>query len=195
MGEIKYKQDIEALFKKSPVVNYSSIFRIINQKKKVKSYTKRIINYMLKKSQIKSITKGYYTIYDNISLTVLCFQPAYLGLQDAMSFHNIWEQETIPIIITSRKIRSGMRKIMGKNILIRRIKKKYIFGLEYDQQNNAAIPYSDIEKTFIDIIYFKEKLAQDALNNFKKKINKEKLSRYLKSYPKKFREKVLKNLT
>lgn len=194
MGKVKYKQDVEALLKKSPIVSYSSIARIIRHKKKVKGYTKRMINYFIKKGYFRRITKGYYTSSDNSSLAVLCFQPSYLGLQDALSFYNIWEQETIPVIITSRNVRPGIRRVFDSNILIRRIDKKYIFGIEYHQQDNAALPYSDIEKTFIDMVYFKESISEEALKNFKEKIDKKKLQKYLKKYPKKFREKIARKL-
>lgn len=187
MGKNKYLKEIEHLFDKSAVVNYSSITRLIRSKNKVKYYPKRIINYLISKGRIKKLTKGYYTKTDNISLSVYCFQPAYLGLQDSLSHHNIWEQETIPIIITGKKVRTGIRRILGKNVLLRRIQKKYFFGIEYTLENGLAIPYSDIEKTFLDMVYFKEKLSEDVLSQFKKRMDKKKLRRYLKLYPKRIK--------
>jgi predicted transcriptional regulator of viral defense system len=122
---------------------------------------------------------------------VLCFPSAYLGLQDALSFHNLWEQETLPIVITSANVRAGIRKVMDQNILIRKIDKKYFFGFDYYQNEDVALPYSNIEKTFIDLIYFKESLSEEALKNIQINIDKNKLKNYLKKYPKKFRLKVL----
>jgi len=190
MGKEKYKKDIEALFKKSPIVRYNSISRIIKSKKKVNGYVKRIINYLIKQGKIKKITKGYYTILDNASLAVLCFQPAYLGLQDALSFHNLWEQETIPIIITSKNIRTGIRNILGSNVLIKKLNREYFFGIEYYQEDNYALPYSDIEKTFIDMIYFRQPLDKETIKEFKKRIDRKKLKIYLKNYPKIFQKKI-----
>ncbi|MBU0958505.1 MAG: hypothetical protein KKB31_01040 [Nanoarchaeota archaeon] len=190
MGKEKYLKTIEKLFSKSPVVSYSSIERVINYKKKTKAYVKRFINELLKKGKIKRLTKGYYTTSDNSALIVFCFKEAYLGLQDALSFHNLWEQETIPIIITTKKIRQGIRKVFGNNVLIRRIEKKYLFGIEYYQEDKIAFPYSDIEKTFIDMIYFNEKINKETLKEFKKRLNKKKFNRYLKKYPKRFRNKI-----
>ncbi len=191
MGKEKYLKDIEALFNKSSVVSYSSIERIIKNKKNVKQYVKTLIHNMLKKKKIKRLTKGFYTKIDDNSLAVFCFKPAYLGLQDALSYHNLWEQETIPVIITTRKVRPGIRKILGKNVLIRRIEKKYFFGAEYAKQNNVAIPYSDVEKTFIDMIYFKERIDKLVLNNLRKRINNKKLNSYLKAYKQKIRKTIL----
>ncbi len=189
MGSQKYKKDIESLFAKSSVVSYSSIDRIIKDKKNTQ-YAKKLVHYLLLKNKIKRLAKGYYTTRDEASLAVFAFQPAYLGLQDALSFHNLWEQETIPVIITTRNVRQGIREVLEQNILIRRLKKKYFFGIEYHQQGDVALPYSDIEKTFIDMVYFRENISEEALSAFKKRINKKKLASYLRAYPKKFQGKV-----
>ena len=192
MGKEKYLKDIESLFKKSPVVNAKSIKMIVvNKKKNVKQYTKQLIRNLILKGRVKRITKGFYTSYDNISLSVFCFNPAYLGLQDALSFHNLWEQETIPVIISARKIRPGIRDIMGNNVLIRRLNKKYFFGSDYYKQDDIYLPYSDIEKTLIDMVYFNERLSNETLKNIKKRANIKKINLYLKAYPKNFRERVL----
>ncbi len=191
MGKTKYKQKIEDLFKKSPVVDYKSVERIVKDKKNIKQYTKQLIRNLILRGEIKRITKGYYTIHEDTSLAVFCFKPSYLGLQDALSFHELWEQETISVIITSRKVRSGIRKIFGNNILIRRIDKKYVFGFNYEKQGDFYYPYSDIEKTFIDIVYFKQYLDKETKANIIKKLNRKKLNSYLKYYPKKFRKMVL----
>ena len=129
MGKVKYQKKISDLFKKSPVVSYKSIERIIKDKKNVKQYTKQIIRNMIIKEKIKKLAKGYYTALSDSSLIVFCFKPSYLGLQDALSFHNLWEQETIPILITTRKAIPGMRKVMGGNVLLRRIN-KLLYTLE-----------------------------------------------------------------
>ncbi len=195
MGKIKYLRDIENLFKKSPVVNSDSLKIIIrNKNKKIKSYLKQLIRNLILKGKIKRLAKGYYTIFDDPILIVFCIKPSYLGLQNALSFHNFWEQETIPILITTRKVRQGLRKIFGINVLIRRINKKYFFGFNYYNENDFYLPYSDIEKTLIDLVYFKEKLNKETLENIRKNIDGEKLNYYLKFYPKKFRNLVLKLL-
>ena len=191
MGKSKYITNVESLFKNSPVVSYSSIERIIKKRKKIKEYTKQLIRNLILKGKIRRLTKGCYTSYDDPSLIVFCFKPSYFGLQDAISFHNLWEQEAIPIIITTRKIRSGLRKILGMNVLIRRINKKYFFGFDYYQNDKFYLPYSDMEKTFIDMIYFKEKLSKETIKNIIKKIDKKKLNYYLSIYPRRIKKIVL----
>ena len=191
MGKEKYLKEIEELFKKSPVVNFSSIERIVKRTKKVKQYAKQIVRNLIIKGKIKRLTKSFYTIYEDPSLAIFCFKPAYLGLQDALSFHNLWEQETIPIIITARKIRTGIRKILGMNVLIKRLDKKYLFGFDYYKHENFYLPYSDIEKTLIDMVYFKEKLDKEVIKNIVKRLDIKKLNSYLKIYPERIRKKAI----
>lgn len=190
MGKQKYLSRVMSLFKESPVVGFSSIERIVRNKKNVKQYTKQLIRNLIKQEKIKKLTKGFYTSHDEISLIVFCFKPSYLGLQNAMSFHNLWEQETVPVVVTTRNIRQGIRRVFGFNALMRRISKKYIFGFEYCKDGDFYFPYSDIEKTFIDMVYFRQPLDKENISSFKEKIEKRKLAEYLKRYPERFRKKV-----
>lgn len=194
MGKQKYLDKIKELFKKSPVVNYNSIKMIVNNKKNVKQYTKQLIRNLILKGKIKKLAKGYYTKYNDNSISVFAFKPAYLGLQDSLSFYNLWEQETIPVIITSRKVRQGIRKILGGNVLIRRLDKKYFFGFDYMNQGHFYLPYSDVEKTFIDLIYFKQYMDKETKKEITKRLDRKKLNSYLKFYPKRIRKLVLKHL-
>lgn len=192
MGKSKHLEKIRNLFRKSPVVNFRSIERIVRFKRKnsKSNYAKLIVHNLLKSGEIKKITKGYYTKYNDNSLIVLCF-PAYLGLQSALSFYDLWEQETIPIIITPKKVRVGIRKILGGNVLIRGTKKKFMFGINYLDDGGFFLPYSDLEKTFIDMFLFKHKINKDVLKKFHEKINEKKLRKYLKVYDGRLREKIL----
>ncbi len=193
MGKIKYIKDIRNFFKESPVVDINSLKKFIS--KKNKKYVYLLISNLLKKKEISRITKGYYTIYDDASLIVFCFKPSYLGLQNALSFHNLWEQETNPAVITTNNIRAGLRRVFGRNVLLKRVSGKYMFGFNYYkyplENRDIYLPYSDIEKTFIDMIYFKQPLDEELTNNFREKINKKKLKDYLKKYPIKLRKRVM----
>ncbi len=194
MGKAKYVKDVEILLEKSPVVSARSISMVVRSRKKVKGYVKQFTRNMVLKGRMKRLTKGFYTLHDDPSLAVFCFKPSYLGLQDAMSFHNLWEQEAIPIIVTTRRVRQGIRKVLDTNVLIRRINKKYFFGFDYYKQDSFCLPYSDIEKTFIDMIYFKEKISKELIRNIAKKADRKKINLYLKNYTKKIRERIKKLL-
>lgn len=195
MGKSKHIRKVEELFEKSPVVDFKSIERIVNplysEKTKKSNYAKLLVSNLLRSGKIKKIAKGYYTTNNDNSLSVLCYSPSYLGLQSALSFHGFWEQETIPIIMTSRKIRTGIRNILGGNIIVKRLQRRFVFGFEYFNDGGFYLPYSDIEKTFIDMIFFKQPLNKDLISEFKKRISEKKLKQYLKVYDKRFQKKVL----
>lgn len=192
MGRIKHIHKIRQFFKESPVVSIYSLKKFLP--KKSRNYLNLMISNMTKKGEIKKITKGFYTIYEEPSLAVFCFQPAYLGLQDALSIHNLWEQEAIPIVITTKKVRTGLKKFFGANAMIRRINNKYFFGFEHVKEGDYYLPVSDIEKTLIDMVYFRQSLEPELLRNILDKINKKKLNSYLKKYPRRFKAKVLRLL-
>lgn len=189
MAKQKHLKKIEQLFEKSPVVLFSDVDRIIKDKKKTK-YAKQMLSSLVKKEKIKRITKGCYTSFDDAGLSVLCFKPSYLGLQSALSFHRLWEQETIPVIITSNQVRLGIRTCMGTNILIKRSDKRYMFGYQLMDDSGYYLPYADIEKTFIDFFVFREKLSPELVERFKEKINTKKLANYLSKYPERIKKKV-----
>lgn len=193
MGKQIHLGKIENLFEKSPVVDFKSIERIVG-KAKNSSYAKLLVYNLLKKGKIKKIGKGVYTKHNEISLAVFSFKPAYLGLQSALSNHGLWEQETIPVIITTKKVRRGIRNLIGGNVLLRSINNKYFFGSEYFEEGNFYLPYSDLEKTFIDMIVFNQKIDGEVLEKIKTKINKQKLLDYLNKYPLKIRKRVMKLL-
>ncbi len=192
MGIIYYQTKIQTLFQKSPVVDFGSIERIIHAKdKQVKQYAKLLVHNLLSHGKIKRLTKGYYSLSNDPSLLVFCMKPAYLGLQDALSAHNLWEQETIPIILTTRNVRQGIRPVCGANVLIRRIEQNHYFGIDYIQQGEFYFPYSDIEKTLIDMVYFQQPIISSVLRSIKKKVDQKKLRLYLSHYPKEFQQVVL----
>lgn len=191
MGKQIHLEKIEALFEKSPVVDFKSIERIVGKSKK-SSYAKLLVYNLLKKGKIKKIGKGAYSQYNEISLAVFSFKPAYLGLQSALSHYGVWEQETIPVIITTKKVRRGIREVISGNVLLRNIDKKYFFGIEYIKEGEFYLPYSDLEKTFIDMIIFNQKIDKEVLKKIKDKINKGKLQNYLKRYSSGIRRRVMK---
>ena len=190
MGKIKYIKDIRNFFEKNKVVDINSLRKFISKKKN--NYVYLLVSNMIKKGEIKRITRGYYTVYEDYTLAVFCFKPSYLGLESALSIHNLWEQETNPVIITTNNIRQGTREVFGNNILLRWITSKYFFGVEYVKEGELYIPVSDIEKTFIDMVYFRKKIDKDILKEFKRRIDINKLNDYLKKYPVRISDRVLK---
>lgn len=194
MGKQIHLKQIEKLFQESPVVDFKSIERVIGAGKK-SSYAKLLILNLIKRGKLKKIGKGIYTQHSESTLAVFAFKPAYLGLQSALSTHGLWEQETIPVILTTKKVRRGIRSILNSNIFIRNINKKYFFGFNLIKEGEFYLPYSDLEKTFIDMIVFNQKISDEAIIIIKRKMDKKKLGEYLKKYSFRLRQKIEKRLT
>ena len=194
MGKQIYLEAIKRLFEKSPVVNFQSIEKIIRDMGGKYNYAKLLVSHLLKGGKIKKVGKGVYTAHIESSLAVFAFKPAYLGLQSALCYLGLWEQETIPVIITTKKVRCGIRAVIGSNILIRTIDKRYLFGFDFVKDGNFYLPYSDLEKTCIDMVIFNEYMDDSILHAIKKKINHKKLQKYLKKYPQRLHERVEKKL-
>ncbi|MFH1520772.1 MAG: hypothetical protein ABID61_03945 [Candidatus Micrarchaeota archaeon] len=144
-------------------------------------YIYLLVHNLLASGEMKRIAKGVYTFKDELELVGFGFAPFYYGLQEALSLRNMWEQETIPIILTTKKVRPGSRKFSGNNYLIRHINRKMFFGFEMIKYHDFWIPVSDMEKTLIDFIYFKEPIQDEVLVEMK--IRKDVLEQYLKRCP------------
>jgi predicted transcriptional regulator of viral defense system len=155
-----------------------------------KNYTYLLLHNLLKRGEIKRVTKGWYSQHDDPIVSVFCFKPAYIGLQEALSFHGLWEQETAVVLVTTQKARVGVRKVLESNVILRRINRKYFFGFDYLKYGDFFVPISDVEKTLIDLIYFNEIPGKDVLREIKKRMDKKKLEEYLESYPIQFKAKV-----
>ena len=172
--------------KTTPVFRAKDIELLVKNKK----YAHLILHNLVKRGEIKRVTKGWYSLYEDPIVSVFCFKPAYIGLQEALSLHDLWEQETNVVIVTTRKVRVGLRKIMGSNVILHRIDQKYFFGLDYLKYGDFFIPVSDVEKTLIDLVYFNEIPGEDVLQEIRKRMEMKKLKEYLNNYPLKFRKKV-----
>ncbi len=184
MQKDKHLPKIRDFIKRTPVFLSKDIERIT----KDKNYAHLILSKLTKKGEIFRLTKGFYSAFNDPTFSVFCFKPSYLGLYDALSLRNLWEQEVNTTIITIKKVRTGIRKILETNVIIKRIKPKYFFGFDYIKYDNFYIPVSDLEKTLIDLVYFKEPLTWQILKNLKNKIDEKKMLKYLKAYSKDFQK-------
>jgi predicted transcriptional regulator of viral defense system len=188
MGDMKGKhvERVREYLRRTPVASMNSISALVPDR----NYAHVLMSHLLERGEVRRITTGYYTVYEEPSLLVYCLRPAYIGLQDAMSFHELWEQETNPVVVTARKVRPGVRKVFGQNVVVRRISPEHFFGYDYLASGDFLLPVSDVEKTFIDMVYFRE-MRRDIVDGFRERIDREKLGRYLKKYRVGFRRRVV----
>ncbi len=177
-----------------PVIKLYELKTALKAKGIKDTYLKRMINHLIKRGELKRITKGAYTLQKDITTVGFAYQPFYYGLENALTIRKMWEQATNPIIITTKKARPGLRKIGSQNYTIHRIKKNLFFGYELVRYLDFWIPVSDPEKTIIDFAHFNHHLRKDVAKKLKKQVEMKKLAKYLEKYPLKTRTKTLKIL-
>ena len=180
---MKYSSDFAEHFGKRDVFSIRDARIFLRQKKISANYLRLLIHHLLKKGKIKRLARGFYTFKDDLMLAGFAFSPFYYGLHEALSIHGLWGQASNPVVITAKKVRSGMRAVMGSNIIVRRISPGMFFGYETIGHYGLHIPVSGIEKTFIDFIYFRQKIPAEAIPALAKKIDKKRLEKYLKKSP------------
>ena len=162
-------------FKDWPVFTFKDVEKLVG-----KSYAKLLIHNHLKSGKIIKMGKGVYSFQKDPVLAVFAFRPSYLGLEFALTFYELWEQESIPVIVTSRKVRPGVRQISGENVLIRRIKPSGMFGYETRKYYDFYIPVSNFEKTLVDFIYYREPITKTAFRALYKRCDRTVVEKYLK---------------
>lgn len=168
----KYSENIIVKLRKNREIIYvlKGYYYLLNPKEKEGSYTEyttsEIVHTILNKLNIKW----------------------YLGLYSALERNNIiWQGVVNPIIVNSEL--SGEKKILGVKYQFHKMKRElFDFGhIKKITKNRITFYYSDLEKTYIDFIYFNKDIPSE-LSNAKKN---EKIRLYLKNYSKSFKKKVL----
>jgi predicted transcriptional regulator of viral defense system len=180
MGKTKYLKEFRAHFRDKSYFTTGEAERLLKQMGADKEYARLMLHQMEKRSEIKRLKRGYYSFGEDLDAVGFLFEPFYYGLQEALSLHDLWEQETNPVIITTRKVRTGLRSILGRNVLIRRIRKGMFFGYGPKRVGNAFLPVSDVEKTLIDFVYFRIPVPENALDGMIRSMDEDKLHDYLK---------------
>ncbi len=180
---MKYMKEFINSFSGKPVVEINDIKRFLKYRNANGNYYKIFITNLIKSKKLLRITRGAYTFYPEIEYVGFAFYPFYYGLEEALSLYGLWDQETNPVIITPRKVRNGIRQFQERNYIVKWIDRKMFFGYKYIKYDKFYIPVSDIEKTFIDLVYFKVHMYNDVMENLKEKINMKTLNEYLLRSP------------
>ncbi|MFP3950486.1 MAG: type IV toxin-antitoxin system AbiEi family antitoxin domain-containing protein [Candidatus Micrarchaeia archaeon] len=188
---MKYVKKFREHFYGVPVFTTNDARLFLSSLGASREYVYLFLNHLLRKGEIRRIKKGTYTFGSDPMLAGFAYRPSYHGLQDALSVLGLWDQETNTILITPLKVRGGVHQMLGGKIIVRRISRKMFFGFEMKKYFDYWIAVSDVEKTLIDFVYFKEPLQQETLEEIKKRIDKKKMGSYLKKCPAGLEKQVL----
>lgn len=193
------------------ILNKEEIIKIIKEYSKIYKTKVNLISlwtYLRKDSYIKRILGDYYYVYSleerynkyckfsEEELIFLVLEKMkikwYLGLESALKENRItWQALNIVTIVNNHF--SGVKKLGNSKFKFIKTKdKKFEFGLIKKKTNNSAgYFYSDLEKTYLDFLYFSSYKGKD-IKSLKKnldfKIENSKVIKYAKHYPNKIQE-------
>lgn len=189
---MKYIADFARHFGGREVFSIRDARIFLKQKKISKQYLHFLIHYLQKKGKLRKIAKGFYSFKDDLMVCGFAFSPFYYGLHQALSFHKLWDQAANPVIVSLKKVRPGLRAIMGANVVVRRVDSKMFFGFERVKHYDFWLPVSTPEKTLIDFVYFRQKIPAGVAGKLLKQSDKKLLAAYLGKSPKRVQKRVKK---
>lgn len=181
---MKYINYVRERFSKDdfPAFSVADVKSALKNRSVSDQYVRLMLHNLKSKGVIKPITRGIYTFQDDIAVVGFAFQPFYYGLECALSIRGISEQGTNVAVMTPRNVRAGMRAFEGRNYRIKRVDNELMFGFDLIRYGKFWVPVSDVEKTVIDMLYFKDHIRDELWSALASRIELDRLKEYLKRY-------------
>ncbi|MDO8538001.1 MAG: hypothetical protein Q7S21_03900 [archaeon] len=156
------------------------------------SYLLRIVRgfFYIPTVEERKLNTGGPNFYEAISRAMIYKKVKnwYWGLETAIKMNAITHEFfTIDYVVSDTIFRSKSFKILGRKIKFVKLSKK-LFGFGIKKAGNA--PYSDLEKTILDLIHIKKyagksnKSIRDYLIEWADEADKNKMKKYAKHYSK-----------
>lgn len=183
MGRKIHIDEVREFIRTTPVFRSRDVELLVGERR----YALLMLHNLAKKGEIHRVARGWYSSGDDPTVAVFALAPAYLGLQEALSIRGAWEQETNTVVVTCGQARPGARDVFESRVIVRRLDPRYFFGFDHVPYGGYQVPVSDVEKTLIDLVYFREEPGHGVIRRLVKRSDKETLSSYLHRYPEKFR--------
>jgi len=193
------------------ILTKEEIIRTIKEYSKVYKTKINLISlwtYLRKDNYVKRILGDHYYVYSleerynhyckfsEEELVFLVLEKMrirwYLGFESALKENKItWQALNVVVIINNRF--SGIKRLGNSKFRFIRTKdNKFKFGLIKNKTNNSVkYFYSDLEKTYLDFLYFSSYKGKDVevlKKNLDFKIEKKKVVKYSKHYSNKIQE-------
>ena len=166
-----------------PVFTLRDVRVLLNGSRISPRYLKVLVNGLIKRREILRIASGVYTFHDELTVVGFAYRPFYYGMEDALSYSNLWNQLANPVVMTANVVREGIRKFDGANYVVKRIAPRFFFGFNFIRHYEVWMPVSDPEKTLIDMVYFRHHIDDGVRAALRKSLDRAKLSGYLDTYP------------
>ena len=175
---MKYETAFLQFFSKQNIFTTNDARRFLIGLGASEPYIRLLLHNMVKSGKIHRIKKGIYAASRNEAVVGFGFRPFYYGLQYALTIRKLWTQQSVPVVITTKKANPGVRYVMGIKTILHRISKNGFFGFEYINYGGIFVPVSDPEKTLLDFIYYGVNLDPETLSELRTKTDETKLRQY-----------------
>lgn len=181
---MKYVEKFLEYFGGFPAFTSNDVKLFLDRNGAGEGYYKTFMHNLVASGRAFQIKKGHYTLHDDLMAAGFAFSPFYYGMETALTHYDLWDYMTPVSIITAKRVRSGMRTFFGRNVSIRRISEKMLFGYSMVKYEDLFyVPMADIEKTLIDSVYFHAAFSEDVYGRIFEKADLKKVDKYLSAYP------------
>lgn len=145
-----------------------------------------LVHRYTKQGLLKRVKRGIYTLYDtnvpDLYLANKLYEPSYVSLEFALSYHQVIPETVYEITSVTTKATRRFN-VLGKVFTYRKIKKQAFTGYSVNQQRGLAFLIAEPEKAFVDLTYLRIISNKKLISRFnKEKINQTKALRYAKLF-------------
>lgn len=145
-----------------------------------------LIHRLKKQGYIQTVKRGIYKLSDeqipDLYLANKLYEPSYISLEFALSYHRIIPETVYEITSVTTKATRRF-ETLGKIFSFRKIKKAAYTGYTIEKQKGLSFCIAEPEKAFVDLTYLRIISNQKPLSRFnKEKIKLSKALRYAKLF-------------
>ena len=154
------------------------VFSLNEIRKTAPGFHRRRLNEWQEKGYIKKLRRGYY-MFSDLSLqeeTLFLmanklYGPSYVSLETALSYYGLIPEGVYSMTSVSTK-KTSRFKTPITSFIYRNIKPELFFGYRLEKYGGQRFKMAEIEKAFLDYVYFNPKIA-DASGFYEWRFNSE----------------------
>lgn len=185
MAKLVNRADFAAILKAKKIALFSSrdVQAIFGVSKVAATF---LLHRYAKGGSVVRVKRGLYSFPDalppELYLANALYNPSYISREFALSYHGVIPETVYEITsVTTKPTRRF--ETTGKVYSYRRIKKSAFTGYIVEKQRGYTFRIADVEKAFVDTLYYRALFNQRPLNRFnKERINRGKVLQYAKLF-------------
>lgn len=141
------------------------VFTLNDIRKTDPDFHRRRLNEWQDKGYIKKLRRGYYMFsdlsLDEQTLFLMAnklYVPSYVSFEAALSYYGLIPEGVYSLTSVSSKKTSDFKTPIAR-FLYRKIKPSLFFGYQIEKHKGQGYKIAEIEKAFLDYVYFNPKIA------------------------------------